>query len=79
MLSRNALPEMGNVSPLKSVAIIGISCCFPGGIEGKAMFWDSLVRGHNHVAKVPLRRLSAKPLTSILAQRREGRSGSEVL
>ena len=70
---------MGNVSPLKSVAIIGISCCFPGGIEGKAMFWDSLLCGHNHVAKVPLRRLSAKTLTLILAQRREGRSGSEVL
>ena len=38
------------------VAIIGMRCRFPGGIDGPAMFWDTLSSGCNCVTKVPLDR-----------------------
>jgi acyl transferase domain-containing protein/NADP-dependent 3-hydroxy acid dehydrogenase YdfG/acyl carrier protein len=46
------------------VAIVGMSCRFPGGVEGPAMFWDTLRAGDNCVAKVPLRRWDVDALIS---------------
>jgi 3-oxoacyl-(acyl-carrier-protein) synthase/acyl carrier protein len=40
----------------RSVAIIGMSCRFPGGIEGTAMFWDVIQAGRCVVSKVPFSR-----------------------
>jgi acyl carrier protein len=39
-----------------SVAITGMSCRFPGGIEGPNMFWDVIQSGCSVVGKVPFNR-----------------------
>jgi 3-oxoacyl-(acyl-carrier-protein) synthase/acyl carrier protein len=46
------------------VAIVGMSCRFPGGIEGPAMFWDALKAGTNCITKVPLSRWDVDALVS---------------
>jgi acyl transferase domain-containing protein len=38
------------------VAVVGMSCRFPGGIEGPAMFWDVIKNGQSVVGKVPFSR-----------------------
>ena len=37
----------------QSVAIVGMSCRFPGGMEGPDMFWDAIQAGRCMVSKVP--------------------------
>jgi acyl transferase domain-containing protein len=41
---------------MKQVAITGMSCRFPGGVETPAMFWDLLQAGRCTVTKVPFER-----------------------
>ena len=45
--------------PNVQVAIIGMSCRFPGGIEGPAQFWDAIQAGRCMVGKVPFCRWDA--------------------
>jgi acyl carrier protein len=42
------------------VAIIGMSCRFPGGVESPAMFWDLLQRGACTSEKIPFERWDAE-------------------
>lgn len=35
------------------VAVIGMACRLPGGIDSPQRFWEALLRGENHVTKVP--------------------------
>ena len=55
----------GSVSPHeREVAITGMSCRFPGGIEGPAMFWDSIQAGRCMAGKVPFRRWDVNAVTA---------------
>lgn len=53
-------PQMTGALTLTSrtsrVAVIGMSCLFSRGVEGPAMFWNSLLMGDCLMAKVPLSR-----------------------
>ncbi|WP_319454162.1 MULTISPECIES: sulfolipid-1 biosynthesis phthioceranic/hydroxyphthioceranic acid synthase [unclassified Mycobacterium] len=42
------------------VAVIGIGCRLPGGIDSPAGVWEALMRGQNTVTKVPLDRWDAE-------------------
>ncbi|GAA1662982.1 polyketide synthase [Mycolicibacterium murale] len=42
------------------VAVIGMACRLPGGIDSPQRFWEALLRGENHVTKVPLDRWDAE-------------------
>jgi polyketide synthase 5 len=42
------------------VAVIGMACRLPGGIDSPAALWDALLRGEDHVTKVPLDRWDAE-------------------
>jgi hypothetical protein len=44
----------GKVS--RAVAIVGMSCRFPGGIEGPAQFWEVIASGRSVVGTVPFSR-----------------------
>ena len=35
------------------LAVIGIGCRFPGGLNSPMAFWDALLRGHNGIREVP--------------------------
>ena len=43
------------------VAIIGIGCRFPGGVESAEQFWDLLAAGRNAVTRMPAERWSGAP------------------
>ena len=42
------------------VAVIGMSCRLPGGIDSPAQLWDSLLRGDDLVTEVPVQRWDAE-------------------
>ena len=43
----------------RQIAIIGMSCRLPGGLEGPGMLWDAVRAGRSMVGKVPLSRWDA--------------------
>jgi polyketide synthase 5 len=42
------------------VAVIGMACRLPGGIDSPQRFWEALLRGEDHVTKVPIDRWDAE-------------------
>ena len=40
------------------IAIVGIGCRFPGGIESPTTFWEVLLRGQDGTSEVPETRWS---------------------
>jgi phthiocerol/phenolphthiocerol synthesis type-I polyketide synthase D len=44
---------IGKVSPDEPIAVIGIGCRFPAGIDGAAAFWELLLDGGDAIAEVP--------------------------
>ena len=60
MLSRysdagHSLPDSGQ-TPTTPVAVIGMACRLPGGIESPEQLWDALLRGDDLVKEVPTER-----------------------
>ena len=51
LIRRNSRLEKGLDG--RDIAVVGMSCRFPGGIEGPAMFWDALQAGRIMTGKVP--------------------------
>jgi NAD(P)-dependent dehydrogenase (short-subunit alcohol dehydrogenase family)/acyl carrier protein len=45
-----------NMPESHDIAIVGMSCKFPGGIEGPAAFWEVIASGRSTVGKVPFDR-----------------------
>ncbi|MBJ7338424.1 sulfolipid-1 biosynthesis phthioceranic/hydroxyphthioceranic acid synthase [Mycolicibacterium sp.] len=45
---------------VSSIAVIGMGCRLPGGIDSPAGLWDALMRGENAVTTVPLDRWDAE-------------------
>ena len=39
----------------RHIAIVGMSCRFPGGLEGPGMLWEAVSAGRSVVGKVPLK------------------------
>ena len=55
--------KIAATSPLSTVtpvAVVGMGCRLPGGIDSPATLWESLLRGDDHVTKVPLDRWDAE-------------------
>ncbi|MEU4386216.1 beta-ketoacyl synthase N-terminal-like domain-containing protein [Promicromonospora sp. NPDC023805] len=49
-----ALAPAGTVDPrTEPIAVVGIGCRFPGGVQGPEAFWDLLVQGRSGVVDVP--------------------------
>lgn len=49
-----ALVDAGTVDPrTEPIAVVGIGCRFPGGVQGPEAFWDLLVQGRSGVVDVP--------------------------
>lgn len=53
---------MRGAEELNSIAIIGMGCRFPGGIESPRQFWDLLSRGGDAIREVPAERWDAEAL-----------------
>ncbi len=49
-------------TPVTPVAIIGLGCRLPGGIESPEALWDALVNGEDLIVKVPLDRWDAEEI-----------------
>ena len=49
----------GTAPEERQIAIVGMSCRLPGGIEGPGMLWDVVTAGRSVVGKVPLSRWDA--------------------
>jgi polyketide synthase 5 len=47
-------------TPVSPVAVIGMACRLPGGIDSPAALWEALLRGDDTVTKVPLDRWDAE-------------------
>jgi polyketide synthase 5 len=47
-------------TPVSSIAVIGMGCRLPGGIDSPAGLWAALLRGDNAVTTVPLDRWDAE-------------------
>ncbi|BBX88745.1 polyketide synthase [Mycolicibacterium boenickei] len=47
------------VTPVTPVAVIGMSCRLPGGIDSPEQFWEALIRGDDLVTEVPPERWDA--------------------
>ena len=43
-----------------SIAVIGMACRLPGGIDSPARLWESLMRGDDHVTEIPADRWDAE-------------------
>lgn len=53
VLGRAPVPA-GTVDPrTEPIAVVGIGCRFPGGVQGPEAFWDLLVQGRSGVVDVP--------------------------
>jgi polyketide synthase 5 len=53
--SSHSLPANGE-SPTTPIAVIGMSCRLPGGIESPEQLWEALLRGDDLVKEVPVER-----------------------
>ena len=47
-------------TPVCPVAVIGMGCRLPGGIDSPAGLWEALLRGDDFITKVPLDRWDAE-------------------
>lgn len=54
--ARLAVAEQGDVEP---VAVVGMGCRLPGGVDGSAGFWRLLCDGGSGVVRVPSSRWDA--------------------
>jgi polyketide synthase 5 len=50
--SANSSPAMGT-TPVTPVAVIGMACRLPGGIDSPELLWEALLRGDDLVTEVP--------------------------
>src|ERR1700716_1111350 len=50
--SANSSPTMNN-SPVTPVAVVGMGCRLPGGINSPEQLWDALLRGDDLVTEIP--------------------------
>jgi phthiocerol/phenolphthiocerol synthesis type-I polyketide synthase C len=58
-LPRRAGPDGGAAAPDEPVAIVGIGCRLPGGIDAPASFWRALCDGIDAVGEIPRSRWDA--------------------
>ena len=57
--SANSSPTMGT-TPVTPVAVIGMACRLPGGIESPEQLWEALLRGDDLVTEIPPDRWDAE-------------------
>ena len=50
--SANSSPTMGT-TPVTPVAVIGMACRLPGGIDSPEQLWEALLRGDDLVTEIP--------------------------
>ena len=55
----------------RDTAVVGMSCRFPGGIEGPAMFWDAIASGRCLAGRIPPERWDAAALAATDASLRD--------
>ncbi|KAH8817121.1 putative polyketide synthase [Xylogone sp. PMI_703] len=53
------MPSMANVDPRMPIAVVGLSCRFPGGANNEASLWDMLAQGRHAWSEIPKERLNA--------------------
>jgi polyketide synthase 5 len=56
--SANSSPTM-NTTPVTPVAVIGMACRLPGGIDSPEQLWEALLRGDDLVTEIPSDRWDA--------------------
>src|SRR3954470_1600186 len=56
--SANSSPTMNN-NPVTPVAVVGMGCRLPGGINSPEQLWDALLRGDDLVTEIPPERWDA--------------------
>ncbi len=48
-----------NIKPVTSIAVIGMACRLPGGIDSPEQLWETLLRGDDLVTEIPANRWDA--------------------
>src|SRR5215467_13165020 len=56
--STDSSPPIGT-TPVTPVAVIGMACRLPGGIESPDQLWEALLRGDDLVTEIPADRWDA--------------------
>ena len=56
--SSNSSPGLGT-TPVTPVAVIGMACRLPGGIDSPKQLWEALLRGDDLVTEIPRDRWDA--------------------
>lgn len=51
---------MASISPHVPIAVVGLSCRFPGGANSEKQLWDMLVEGRSGWSRIPKERLNAE-------------------
>jgi polyketide synthase 5 len=57
--SANATPAAGT-TPVTPVAVIGMACRLPGGIDSPEGLWEALLRGDDLITEIPADRWDAE-------------------
>ena len=48
-----------STGPMSPVAVIGMACRLPGGIDSPELLWEALLRGDDLVTEIPAERWDA--------------------
>ena len=57
--SSAANPASAIATPVNRIAVIGMACRLPGGIDSPELLWDALMRGDDLVTEIPSDRWDA--------------------
>ena len=64
-------------TPVTPIAVIGMACRLPNGIDSPAKLWDALLRGDDLVTEVPLDRWDAEEFYDPEIEKRQGKVARE--
>ena len=66
--------EVAEKAATEPIAVIGMACRFPGGVDNPDEYWELLKQGRSGIVRVPPRTMGRRPVL----HRRPHRSGHDL-